>query len=164
MHRVLGGTEEGRNWIEESEARIGDYLESNIRDGHGDREHEAEDKAKEGTATSAADPAGPLASGEAATDSSKSTSKEDGRQPHHAIGHNSGPDSCPKKPEKKARIATDDASKVQKRDRDQECEKRENTARQDGMTDVSTPGASSSSIVVAPSIPIGPSTGHAVKR
>ena len=105
--------------IEESAARIGDYLESKVRDAHGDRVHEAEGKAKEGIASSAAVLAGPLASGAAATDSSKSTSKEGGRQPRQADGHNSGPVSCPKKSEKKARIATDDASKIQKRPRDQ---------------------------------------------
>ena len=46
MYRDLKETEEGRKWIEDSEARLGEYSESTIRGDHGDRDHETEEKAK----------------------------------------------------------------------------------------------------------------------
>ena len=127
-------------------------LESKVRDEHRDREREVEEKNKEGSTSSPAVPAGPSASGEAAAVPSTSTSKERGKQPPQTDG------------QKKARIATDDASKIQKRPRDQEADEDEKAARQDGMTDASTPGAASPNTIIAPSIPIGPNTGRAIKR
>ena len=60
MYRDLKETEEGRKLIEESEARLGDYFESKIREDTGDRDHEVEEKAKEhaeaGGAALAAEP------------------------------------------------------------------------------------------------------------
>ena len=79
MYKELKATEEGRKWIEESEARIGDYLESKIRDEHGDRDHEVEEKQKEGLVASPAIPASPLASGATTMDVPKPTAlKTDG--------------------------------------------------------------------------------------
>ena len=99
MYRELKGTEEGRKWIEESEARIGDYLESKVRDEHGDREHEVEEKAKEEGMSSSAVPTDPLVSGEAAASPSTSRSKEARKQTPQTDGP------------KKVRIAADGDSK-----------------------------------------------------
>ena len=107
MYRDLKGTEEGRNWIEESEARLGDYFESKIREDNGDRDHEVEEKAKEqaeaGGAAPAADPAVPLDSGTSSSSASRSV-------PEPRI---SGPDPRPKKAEKKAKTGNTDASNIQ---------------------------------------------------
>ena len=66
MYKELKETEEGRKWIEKSEARIGDYLESKIRKDYGDREHEG-DETQSGVA-SATSPASPPNSGAAKID------------------------------------------------------------------------------------------------
>ena len=62
--------------IEESEARLGDYFESKIREDNGDRDHEIEEKAKEqaeaGGAAVAAAPVVPLDSGTSSSSAPKS--------------------------------------------------------------------------------------------
>ena len=65
---------------------------------------------------------------------------------------------------KKVKIVNSDVSNVRKRPRGQEVDESEKTARQNGMTDVSIATASSSSIAIAPSIPIMPNMGRAAKR
>ena len=61
-----------------------------------------------------------------------------------------------KKPERRTKTRTNDPVKIQKRPRENETEMEEKAARQNGMTDVSSPGASSSVLISAPSIPLGP--------
>ena len=123
-----------------------------MRDEHGDREHEVEEKAKEESTSSPAAPTVPSSSGEATTNSSTPNSKEVQKRSSQADA------------QKKLRIAADDASKIQKRPRDQETDESEKTARRDGMTDVNTATASSSSTSIAPSIPVGPNMQGSIKR
>lgn len=137
---------------------MGDYIESKIREDNGDRDHEIEEKAKEqveaGGAAPAADPIVPLDSGTSSSSAPRSVPEP------RALG----PDSRPKRTEKKAKTANTDASNIQKRPRGQEVDKSEKTARQNGLTDVSTATASSSSTSIAPRIPIGPNMRGAAKR
>ena len=145
MYRDLKETEEGRKWIEDSEARLGEYFESKIREDNGDREHEVEEKAKEqaeekakeqaeaGGAAPGADPIVPLDSG----------------MPSRS---------------KKAKNVASHASRTQKRDRDTEADDGDKAARQVGMSDVSNPGAASSNTPIAPSIPTGPNNSRSTKR
>ena len=110
MYRDLKGTEEGRNLIEESEARLGDYFEeSKMREDNGDRDHEIEEKTKEqaeaGGAAPAAAPVGPLANGTSSSSAPRSV-------PEPRV---LGSDSRPKGTEKKTKISSSDTSNVQKR-------------------------------------------------
>ena len=54
-----------------------------------------------------------------------------------------------KKPERRTKTRTNDPVKIQKRPRENETEMEAKAARQNGMTDVSSPGASSSVLLSA---------------
>ena len=159
MYRQLKGTEEGRQWIEESEASIGDYLESKVRGEHGDREHEIEEKQKESTVTGAADPVSPLANGDLSADVSTNTASTavgDATRPEKKKDKITGDGD---KSHKKANTKQEEAARSQKREITNEQDMDEKTARQQGMTDVSSPGASSPGAPATTSnkIPVGPS-------
>ena len=164
MYRELKGTEEGRKWLEESEAKISDYLESKIRDAHGDREHEVEEQRKESTAADAATPASPSTSGE--TDSSSSapsgTKTDVGAvQPDKKKSRDDveSDRSC-----KWAKAKQEKKERSQKREREQEKGMSDQAARQQRTTDGSSPGASSSGQLTTPSIPTGRNNSTSEKR
>lgn len=154
VYKELKKTEEGKRRMEESEARINDYLEEKLR--KDDEGKVDEDGDKQGNGASAASPVRPSTSGTAADDAPGAKTTDGG-------GPSSEKSKPPRKEKedgdadkggKKAKTKKEDKGKADKREREAEKETEGNAARNQGTTDVSSPGASSSHLAAAPNVSV----------